>query len=218
MNLKDLFSIDLSECSTEAKEILNLAVKYKLGHVPSALSYVGVVDYAFDMAKREDSNIEILLGKPHGALALYRNWINNGWMQEEELNNLLSVYRQSDQDRLQIPYVGYVANTLGNAIGVGIGKAITNPDKRYKILVSDSSFLMGTSLEALMQLKRLDLDNLDIIVDYNGWTSKSEMPMSLEEFSDLTVVLDITKYFTIFGSTKGQGVPEMEEEPGKWHY
>jgi len=216
-NRLDLFDLDLSEASKEAKEIISLAYKYKIGHVASALSYTPVVDFVFNKVL-EDPKAKILLGKPHGALALYRNWIKNQWINEEDLLDLDSVYLQKDQDRLQIPGVCYVANTLGNALAVGIGLAISDRESNYHVIISDSSFLMGTTLEAIMQLGKVRPTNLQVYVDWNGWTSKEPMPYGRHNIWSMLVALNVNHYFNFFENPKGHGIPEIEKEPQKWHY
>lgn len=216
--LKFKQEIDLGACTKNAREIIKMADKYKIGHVASALSYLPVVDYVFDYKYPESRPRKILIGKPHGALALYRNWLKNQWITTEDLKNLGSVYLADDQKKLCIPDIVYVANTLGNAIGVAMGMALSDPKTHYQVLVSDSSFLMGTTLEALMQLKRFKLKNLEIVVDWNNWTSKEKMPIEFSNFHNILSALDLHSIFTIFVNPKGCGVPEIEKEPDKWHY
>ncbi len=206
------------EASLEARELLELSDKYKIGHIASALSYSPVVDFVFDEVLEQNPDTKILLGKPHGALALYRNWLKNHWITQDDLIDLDSVYLQSDQDRLNIPGVVYVANTLGNALGVGIGMALGSPQTKYAVLISDSSFLMGTTLEAIMQLDRFKPKNLTVYVDWNGWTSKEKMPVNQQTILEMLRSVNADMYFKFFENPKGYGVPEIEKEPSKWHY
>lgn len=221
MNIKQLLEIDLEKCKPEAIEILKLATKYKIGHIASALSYVPVVDYVFDnidFNTHQGKNTKVLIGKPHGALALYRNWLKNHWITKEDLDDLGSVFLASDLKRLKIPGVVYVANTLGNALGVCLGMSLSDPESNYVVILSDSSFLMGTTLEAVMQIKKFNPDNLKVIIDWNGWTSKEKMPLSFDEFHAMIASLNLLNIFTFFNNPKGYGVPEIEKEPNKWHY
>lgn len=189
--------------------------KYNFGHVASALSFRPIVDYIYSI---ENEHKSILLGKPFGASVLYQKWLELNYITEEDLDNLLGVYRPSDQDKLNIPRIDYVAPTLGNALGVAVGLAWSNKKQNYTVIISDSSLLMGPTLEAIILMKDLDIKNLEVVVDWNDWTSKSQMPIDIKSIQDYLYGLDILQYFKFFNNPKGYGVIEIEKEPDKWHY
>jgi len=197
-------------------KILDISKEHNLSHLPSALSYIEAVNYTF-----KNTTGPILLGKPHGAAALYTTWLEMGFITKEDLNKIEpdGVYTEEFQRTLKIPRIVYVANTLGNAIGVAMGMAISNTKETYNVLVSDSSFLMGTTLETLFQLKRFNLDQkrLRVIVDWNSSTATNQMPIDLKTFKKIIKNLELDN-FIFFENKKGAGVSEIENNPNKFHY
>ena len=131
--------IELSDQQKEIrKEILQYSYAHDLGHIPSAFSCVDYLQSVFLHVHEQDY---ILIGKPFGAQALYIVWKRKGWLRDIDS---LSLGVKHDE----IPFVHYSEETIGNALGVagGVALSIRMDSKDAKGSVSpDSSVSPETS-------------------------------------------------------------------------
>jgi len=64
----------------------------------------------------------------------------------------------------------YVQGSMGSALGVGIGIALSRPDRHVLVIAGDGEVLMN--LGTLVLMKKLDLENLELyILDNNQYQS-----------------------------------------------
>ena len=134
----------------------------------------------------------------------------------------------------------YIEETLGNSLGVAIGMAMSQTRPIW-VNVSDSTFLMGRTLEALKIIKKFNL-NIFITVDCNKYTRASKdknldieiyricEAYRFEVFStcsnypnnfneEFEKVLPLTTpRVMIINTIKGDGFKEFEDDPIGWHY
>ncbi|TAJ43698.1 transketolase [Methanofollis fontis] len=121
-----------------------------------------------------------LIGKGHGALALYAALCDTGFFSEE----LLFTYQKNGGDLPGQPSMNLSlgievsSGSLGNALSVGEGIALSakkNGDK-YKtyVLLGDGECNEGTIWETAMSASHFRLDNLIAIVDLNGMQSDGQ--------------------------------------------
>lgn len=205
--------------------------KYNFGHLASALSAAPIVEWMYSVripiletnSTGTGTDYEIILGKPFGMSPFYKKWLELGYLKDDDLKmsgdlNLLGVYRQSNQNNLNIPNISYVAGSLGNALGVCVGKAICNKDKRFICYLSDGALLMGPTLEAIILIKRFELNNIEVVVDWNGYTAANKTPIDSTAMKMFIEGLGLSDQFIFFENTKGFGIKEIEEDPIKWHY
>ena len=136
------------------------------------------------------------------------------------------------------PEFKYVEETLGNALGVTIGLALTQT-KPIWLNVSDSIFQMGRVLEALPLLSKFN-SNILITVDFNNISrSKKDLYTSqhiskLAEINNIPVInissenpnlqaidelIELSgPRMIVFETIKGFGVNRFKEDPVGWHY
>lgn len=211
----------------DVNNILQLSSKYRLGHIPSALSLSHLVDYLYDVLIPElkTTSYEIFLGKPFGSQAYMIKWKELGFI--SEITEFDSVYTLKEHKNLNIPHISKVIpNSLGNMLPYVVGDAFCNPDKLCITILSDSLLDTGTFYECLINIKKLNITNIIILLDFNGVAINEEAWCSLEELNGLIKVFGLNINSTnkdkssafIFSNKKGEGVPIMESNPGEWHY
>lgn len=206
------------------KELLEYSFEHQLSHIPSALSMLDYVDELFTkkLVTPEDY---IILGKPFGAQTYYLVWRKLGYLSDIEQ---LSVGVKHDE----IDFVDYSEETMGNALGVAAGIALTT-DKLVWVNITDGALQMGNTLEAIQFIGHHKLKNILVTVDYNDSqvTGKTSEILTVEPVIELFrnydwEVNDTLENFRI-GATpkvfvmktkKGSGVPSMEQDTKKWHY
>lgn len=216
------------------KELLEYSFKQGLSHIPSALSMLDYVDVLFS-EKIITPNDYILLGKPFGSQAYYLVWRKLGYIDNIER---LNVGVKHDE----IEFVDYSEETIGNALGVAAGIAMTT-DKLVWVNLSDAALQMGNTLEAIQFIGQKKLKNIFVTIDYNnaqvtgkvsdiisvkpciqffkeyGWfvqeTDGHDKHRLKEAFKSIG---PLTPNLVICHTTKGHGVKQIEEDIPKWHY
>jgi len=127
-----------------------------------------------------------LMGKGHGALALYAALYEVGFFSEEKL----FTYQKNGGDLPGQPSMNLSlgievsSGSLGNALSVGEGIALSAKKRgeKYKtyVLLGDGECNEGTIWETAMSASHFRLDNLIAIVDLNGMQSDGESAKILD--------------------------------------
>ena len=144
-----------------------------------ALYYGGIlkIDHTNPKWSKRD---RFLIGKGHACLALYHIWVELGLLDESRLRK----YEQkqygeegttlNNQLNLSIPGCEYATGSLGHAIGVGAGMALSgkidHEDYKTFVLVGDGECSEGSIWESIIFAGRTKLDNLIAIVDRNRFS------------------------------------------------
>lgn len=226
-------------------------------HLGSALSCVDILVAAYWKILKIEANKpddplrdRFILSKGHAATALYatlaaRGFFPAGWLDK---------FAQHGSPLAEQPAPGcapgveLATGSLGHGLPVGIGMALAGriQNRKYRVFVvmSDGECNEGTVWEASLFAPAQKLDNLAIIVDYNGWqaTGRSNEVMALNSLRDkfaafgwsatevnghdigaLVAALSQVpngsgKPVAIVAHTvKGKGVSFMEDD-NNWHY
>ena len=163
------------------KGVIEGTFNAKSGHPGGSLSVADILTYLYfehmnidpKKPKWEDRD-RFVLSKGHTAPALYAVLAHRGFFPVEELKTL----RQHDS-RLQghpdmkgIPGVDMTTGSLGLGISAACGMALAgklnNKDYRVYTIVGDGESEEGQVWEASMFANHYKLDNLCVIIDYNG--------------------------------------------------
>jgi transketolase len=217
------------------KQLLEHSYQHKLSHIASAMSMLDYVDVLFTDKFIVPYSDHIVIGKPFGAQVYYLVWQNLGYL--DKIDNL-SVGVKHDE----ILFVDYGEETMGNALGVAIGIAMTT-NKRVWVNISDAALQMGNTLEAIQFIGHHNLKNIFLTVDYNnaqvtgkvsdvlkikptiqffkeyGWFVQEVDGHDREKISAAyeNAVTTVPNVY-IFHTKKGHGVKSIEEDIKKWHY
>lgn len=216
------------------KQLLEYSYKQGLAHIPSALSMVDYLHSVFKYIKKDD---KIIIGKPFGSQSYYLVWKNRGWL--SNIDNLHMGVKHSE-----IPFVDYSEETIGNALGVASGIAMTTNKKVY-VNITDASLQMGNTLEAVQFIGQHQQKNIVCTVDYNNFqvTGKTSDiinvepvltmarlynwnlfvvdghdPKKLDKIMQQAVQNSEQPSMVVCITKKGKGVKPMEEDPKGWHY
>jgi transketolase len=207
------------------EQILRHSYKNGLAHIPSALSQVDYIDQLFSTKLVVPYRDKIVIGKVFGSQSYLLVWKKLGYIDNIEG---IKFIKHSD-----IPFVDFGEYTLGNALGVAAGIAMTT-DQLVWVNISDGALQTGNTLEAIQFIGHNKIKNLMVTVDYNGGqvTGKVDDILTVEPVinffkgygwgvydSDLTEfnITDRPKVF-IMRNPKGKGVKSMEDHIKKWHY
>ena len=237
-------------------DILDEVHAAKSGHPGGSLSIADIMSYLYfselnvDPAdpKKPDRD-RFVLSKGHTAPALYAALAEKGFFPREELLKLRKIdsYLQGHPDMKHIPGVDMTTGSLGLGISTACGMALAakldGRDYRTYTMVGDGESEEGQVWEALMFAAHYKLDNLCVMIDWNGLQidgpvtevmNPTPHDKKLEAFGFHVIVADghdfdeIEKAFEkaktvkgkptaiIFKTVKGKGVSYMENQVG-WH-
>ena len=252
---------------TKLNELKQIAAKIRLGvlegvhaaasgHPGGSLSIADIMAYLYfeELNVRADEpnwadRDRFVLSKGHTAPALYAALALKGFFPESELSKLRHVdsFLQGHPDMKGTPGVDMSTGSLGlgfsTACGMALAAKIDGKDYRTYTIVGDGESEEGQIWEAAMFASHYKLDNLCLIVDWNGLqidgTVKEVMnptphDKKLEAFGFHVISIDghdleqIAAAFaeakTVKGkptaiiakTVKGKGVSFMEDQVG-WH-
>ena len=151
------------------------------GHPGGSLSSADIMTYLYSSEMNVDvqnpkwaDRDRFVLSKGHAAPVLYATLAHKGFFPVEDLTTLRHVdsYLQGHPDMKHIPGVDMTTGSLGQGISAAVGMALAAKidGKAYRTytIVGDGESEEGQVWEALMFAARHDLDNLCIIIDFNG--------------------------------------------------
>ncbi len=226
------------------------------GHPGGSLSVADILAYLYHVEMNVDpqnpaweDRDRLVLSKGHAAPALYAALAGKGYFPREWLRDLRQVdaVLQGHPDMKHTPGVDMSTGSLGQGISAAVGMALAakmdGKTWRAYTIIGDGESEEGQIWEAFMFAARHDLDNLCVIIDYNGLQIDGRVadivnPAPYEEklaafgFHVVTIdahdldaiasALDEAKAVKgkptaiVANSVKGKGVSYMEHAV-KWH-
>lgn len=192
-------NLELQKMANEVRKgIVTSTHAAKCGHPGGSLSAADIYTYLYfeemnidpkDPAKEDRDRF--VLSKGHTAPGLYSALANRGFFPVEDLTTLrkLGSYLQGHPNT-HIPGVDMASGSLGQgisaAVGMALGAKMQGKTNRVYTLVGDGEAEEGQVWEAAMFAGHRKLDNLCVILDYNGLQidGKLEDVCSAEPFAD----------------------------------
>ena len=226
------------------------------GHPGGSLSIADIMAYLYFSEMKVDpadptmeSRDRFVLSKGHTAPALYAALAEKGYFAREELLGLRKIHSflQGHPDMKSTPGVDMSTGSLGLGVSAACGMAlaakIDGRDYRTYTMLGDGESEEGQVWEAMMFAAHYKLDNLVVMIDWNGLQidgpvteimNPTPHDKKLEAFGFHVIVADghdfdeIEKAFEeaktvkgkptaiIFKTVKGKGVSFMENQVN-WH-
>ena len=166
------------------KHILDTALiaGHSSSHFGGALSSVEIVStlysHIMNLDKKNplwENRDRFILSKGHACLVLYSALVEIGYIKKDELDN----FEKSNSDFLGHPVINkkkgieFSTGSLGMGLSLGIGVAISakrkKKDYQTYVLLGDGECNEGSIWEGAMLASHLQLNNLTVIVDNNGF-------------------------------------------------
>ena len=150
------------------KKILEISKKLGLSHIGSCLSVLPILEEVYAAKNPQD---KVILDGAHSHLA-HTLFLEEKYGLTYYAEDIIKRYgihcdRQAGCD--------VTGGSLGHGIGIGIGIALTDRKRTIYCITTDGALSEGSDWEALRIRKELDLYNLKIIVNMNGYTALSEI-------------------------------------------
>ena len=144
------------------QRILELSYKHKLSHIGSCLTAVDIIDENFEKKKPDE---KFVLSCGHAALALYVVLEKYGLGDAETIFKHHGVH----PDQCTTCHLDCSSGSLGHGFPISIGMALSDSTKNVYCLISDGELSEGSMLESLNVFEELQLKNLHLYVNINGW-------------------------------------------------
>ena len=151
------------------------------GHPGGSLSVADIMTYLYfsemNVNPADPKNPDrdrLVLSKGHTAPALYAALAEKGFFSKDELKNLRQVgsFLQGHPDMKGTPGVDMTTGSLGLGVSAACGMAlaakIDGKDYRTYAIIGDGESQEGQVWEAAMFAAHYKLDNLCLIIDWNG--------------------------------------------------
>lgn len=237
------------------RDILNMLYNAQCGHPGGSLSCVELMmALYYNVANVDAKNPHapdrdrIVLSKGHACPTQYAILADLGFFPREDLWNLRQIdsHLQGHPDMLKTPGIDTNTGSLGQGVAVAGGMALAakHLGKNYHVyaITGDGETQEGLVWEAAMSASQYKLDNLTVILDYNGLQidGRVDQVMSLGDITDryrsfgfdcfevdghdidaVTAALKAKPAagkpkFVCCHTVKGKGVSFMENQAG-WH-
>lgn len=185
------------------KRMVEIDYQAKNNHLASALSALPIIANVYE--KMDLQNDIFILSKGHACLALYVALEVNGYHPD-----LTKIHPDIDIQNGISTTTGSLGHGLPLAIGIALGKQLQHLPGKIYVLLGDGECQEGTTWESLLIQDKLQLDNLEIIIDNNQYQALTK---TLYPAVD---ILDRNFPLTIYEITKGTGIKLFEKHPD-WH-
>ena len=247
----------LKATATEVRRgILTEVHAAKSGHPGGSLSVADIITYLYSEVLRVDpenprweDRDRLVLSKGHTCPALYAMLAEKAFFPKEELTTFRAIGSrlQGHPDMNKAPGIDFSAGSLGQGVSAACGMALAgklgHKDYRVYTILGDGEIEEGQVWEAAMFAGHHQMDNLCVILDYNGLQidgsiAKVMSPYPIDkkleafgfhvetidghDFDAIASALDTAKTVKgqpsaiIMKTVKGKGVSFMENQ-ASWH-
>jgi transketolase len=237
-------------------QVLRMVYGRKSGHIGGAFSIAEILTALFFHQLRLDpadpawpDRDRLVFSKGHACAMLYTALAYRGFLPVEELATFraLNSRLQGHPEPRKTPGVEVPAGPLGHGVAIGAGMALgarlDGSRRRVYVILGDGELNSGVIWEGVMVGAKFGLDNLKVILDYNGvqqtgttahvmptepiaakWAAFNWHVMEIHghNMAEILDALDradeihARPVVIIARTTKGKGVSFMENDPW-WH-
>lgn len=170
-------------------KIIEITHNHKSSHLGSSLTSYPILDYIYKTKAHDDICI---LSCGHGGLAQYVVLEKYSNINAEYMYNKHGIHPHRDVDN----GIHVSSGSLGLAITIAVGYAISNPKRIIHVIISDGECGEGSTWEALRYSSKLK--NLKIHVNINGYSAYDvvnvlELCIKIKVFNFKNTILWFTK-------------------------
>lgn len=180
MNNQQLLELKKTACKVRM-QIIEGVFNAKSGHPGGSLSSADMITYLYfkemnvdPQNPRDPKRDRFVLSKGHCAPALYGALALKGYFSVDEIKSLrhIGAMLQGHPDMKHTPGIDMSSGSLGQGISAACGMALAakydGSDYRVYTMLGDGECEEGQVWEAAMFASHYKLDNLCVVVDFNG--------------------------------------------------
>lgn len=177
-------------------DLIQNKFKYHLGGTASCIDLMVVLFFGGFVNLSKKNRPIFLLSKGHALGGFYSILIEKKLISK---NKLLKLNKEGNiGGQLDIfnfkKFVDTNTGSLGHAIGIGIGHALSNPKRKIWIIIGDAEIDEGSIWEALFFISENRINNLRIIIDRNKISASTNIEK--KEIFDSKILEKL--YFKLF--------------------
>jgi len=148
--------------------------KFHVGGTLSCIDIVITLFYSNFINLNNRKRNTFILSKGHALACLFLILIDKKLYTLKKLQKDYDNFRAGGQlDIYNSKFVDWNTGSLGHSIGVSIGLAIQNPNKKIYVIVGDAEFEEGSIWEAVFYISERKINNIIIIIDRNRMSASS---------------------------------------------
>ena len=156
-------------------QLINEGNSYHLGGSASCLDLLTVLFFGGYINLKNKNRSPFILSKGHALGILYSIMLKQKIITKNKFNILKKkslIGGQLDVFNMA-KYVDWNSGSIGHSIGVCIGIAIANPQKKVWTIIGDAEIDEGSIWEALFFISEKKINNMIIIIDRNRISASS---------------------------------------------
>lgn len=142
------------------RRIIDLSYRYRLSHIGSCLTAVGIIDKIYEEKKPDE---RFVLSCGHAGLALYVVLEKYVGVDAEQLLAKHGVHPNRDD------VIDCSTGSLGQGLPIALGMALADRSKNVYCLISDGECSEGSVYEALCNAGKYSVNNLITYCNWNGY-------------------------------------------------
>jgi len=211
------------------KEVITILYEEQKCHVGSCMSVIEILTALYFSVMKE--NDIFISSKGHCAATLFTILQEKGI-----IKNARQYFKQHNLISHEVPGVLFSGGSLGQGLSVACGMALADKSRRVFCLLGDGELQEGNVWEAVMFAAHHKLDNLVVMIDYNGlqgceatnkvlrvypildrfiafnWSGFETVGHSIPHIKKaLTIQSEGKPYVVVFRTIKGKGVSFIED-------
>lgn len=175
-------------------KIKSISKELKLSHIGSNISILPILEEIYE--KKKDGDI-VILDNAHAHLThlIVKDGIDENNYPVEDLIEEYGIHcdRAAGCDAS--------GGSLGHGLGIGIGYAQADKNRQVYVTVSDGSMMEGSNWEALRIANDLELTNLHIYGNFNGYSAVAKV----NTHQLVKAMMSFFPYITPFYTKNGEG-------------
>src|SRR3990167_607588 len=180
------------------ERILEISKELGLSHIGSCISVLPILEEIYAKKKSEDL---VIFDNAHAHLAHLIIKESEGELDFVHIGTAEDYIKKYGIHCDRKAGCDASGGSLGHGIGISIGFALANPKRAVHCVVSDGSMMEGSNWEALRIINDLQLHQIHIYCNFNGYTAVSEYNTKLLAIRMGT----FTSHFTIYETDNGEG-------------
>lgn len=165
--------------------IIEISKKLNLSHLGSNLTSVNIINEIYSIKKE---NEPFILSNGHAGLALY--------VVIEKYFGIDAEYifknHGTHPDRCKNCKLDCSTGSLGHGLPIALGMALADRSRNVYCLISDGECSEGTIWETANVIRKYNVNNLRIYLNWNGWSAYDKVDAQL-----IYTVVDIFPYIKI---------------------
>lgn len=146
------------------ERIAVISKKYNLSHLGSNMTSVDIIDKIYSVKKE---NEPFILSMGHAALSLYVV------LEKYYDLNAERMYRShgTHPEICQECHIDCSTGSLGHGLPIAVGMALADRSRDVYCLISDGECFEGSVWESLNIIRKYEITNLKLYLNYNGWSA-----------------------------------------------